>query len=59
MNRSVEIGNYANKLKYAKIIPTYKNDDKEEPGNYRPISLLSNNKIYEKLMYNRIVSVVY
>ena len=57
MNRSIEIGKYPNKLKYAKIIPIYKDDDKEEPANYRPISLLSNlNKIYEKLMYNRIVS---
>ena len=57
MNRSIEIGKYPNKLKYAKIIPIYKDDDKEEPGNYRPISLLSNvNKIYEKLMYNRIIS---
>ena len=57
MNRSIEIGKYPNKLKYAKIIPIYKDDDKEEPGNYRPISLLSNvNEIYEKLMYNRIIS---
>ena len=57
MNRSIEIGKYPSKLKYAKIVPIYKNDDDENPGNYRPISLLSNiNKIYEKLMYNRIAS---
>jgi hypothetical protein len=57
MNRSIEIGKYPSKLKYAKIVPIYENDDDEDPGNYRPISLLSNiNKIYEKLMYNRIAS---
>ena len=57
MNRSIEIGKYPSKLKYAKIVPIYKNNDDEDPGNYRPISLLSNiNKIYEKLMYNRIAS---
>jgi hypothetical protein len=57
MNRSIEIGKYPSKLKYAKIVPIYKNDDDEDPGNYRPISLLSNiNKIYGKLMYCRIAS---
>jgi hypothetical protein len=57
MNRSIEIGKYPSKLKYAKIVPIYKNDDDENPGNYRPISLLSNiNKIYEKLTYNKIAS---
>ena len=56
INRSIEIEKYPNKLRYAKIILIYKDDDKEEPGNYRPNSLLSNvNKIYKKLMYNRIV----
>ena len=33
----------------------YKNDDETEPGNYRPISLLSIfNRIFEKLMYHRL-----
>jgi hypothetical protein len=60
MNRSIEIGKYPSKLKYAKIVPiAYINMtmNKNDDGNYRPISLLSNiNKIYEKLMYNRIAS---
>ena len=35
----------------------YKNDDETEPGNYRPISLLSIfNRIFEKLMYHRLKS---
>ena len=35
----------------------YKTDDENEPGNYRPISLLSIfNSIFEKLMYHRLKS---
>jgi hypothetical protein len=55
MNVSIETGMYPSQLKHAKIVPIFKSDDKEEPGNYRPISLLSNlNRIFEKLMYNRL-----
>ena len=55
MNVSIETGMYPSQLKPAKIVPIFKSDDKEEPGNYRPISLLSNlNRIFEKLMYNRL-----
>jgi hypothetical protein len=36
-------------------VEIFKCNDKEEPGNYRPISLLSNlNRIFEKRMYNRL-----
>ena len=55
MNISVETGMYPSQLKHAKIMPIFKCDDKEEVGNYRPISLLSNlNRIFEKLVYNRL-----
>ena len=55
MNASIETGMYPSQLKHAQIVPIFKSDDKEEPGNYRPISLLSNlNRIFEKLMYNRL-----
>jgi hypothetical protein len=47
MNVSIETGMYPSQLKPAKIVPIFKSDDKEEPGNYRPISLLSNlNRIF-------------
>jgi hypothetical protein len=57
LNLSILSGIYASKLKHAKIIPIFKSDDETEPGNYRPISLLSNfNRIFEKLVYKRIKS---
>ena len=56
-NMSVQKGIFPSKLKEAKVIPVYKSDDETEPGNYRPISLLSVfNRIFEKLMYHRLNS---
>ena len=55
MNLSIQKGIYPSKLKHAKIVPLYKDGDELDPGNYRPISLLSDiNRIFEKLVYNRI-----
>ena len=52
MNLSVLNGVFPSRLKRAKIIPIYKDNDVFEPKNYRPISLLSNfSKIFEKLTY--------
>ena len=54
---SVQKGVFPSKLKEAKVIPVYKSDDETEPGNYRPISLLSVfNQLFEKLMYHRLKS---
>ena len=41
INNSVQRGIFPSKLKHAKIIPIFKDGDEGEPGNYRPISLLS------------------
>ena len=42
------------------MIPIYKGDDATNPGNYRPISLLSVfDKLLEKLMYNRLDSFLH
>ena len=55
MNLSIQNGVFPSKLKHAKVIPVYKDDDETDPGNYRPISLLSNfSKIFEKFMYKRL-----
>ena len=57
MNRSIESGIYPSKLKLAKVVPVFKSEDEVDPNNYRPISLLSIfNRIFEKLMYNRLKS---
>ena len=54
-NRSFTTGIVPNKLKTAKVIPLYKNENPELFANYRPISILpSISKILERLMYNRM-----
>ena len=53
----MSLGKYPDRMKLAKVIPIYKNEDDTEPGNYRPISLLSvYNRIFEKIMYNRVTA---
>ena len=55
-NRSFTTGIVPNKLKIAKVIPIYKNENPELFANYRPNSILpSISKILERLMYNSIV----
>jgi hypothetical protein len=55
INLSIQTGVFPSKLKHAKVVPIYKTDDETDPGNYRPISLLSNfNQLFEKLMYKRL-----
>ena len=57
LNKSIEHGIYPTKLKLAKVIPIYKNDDPSDPPNYRPISPLSVfNSIFEKMMNYRLKS---
>ena len=49
MNLSIQKGiYYPLKLKHAKVVPVYKDGDELDPGNYRPISSLSDiNKIFK------------
>lgn len=54
-NVSMNTGIYPDELKIAKCIPIYKKGKKDDPSNYRPISVLSSiNKIYEKLIHQRL-----
>ena len=57
INQSYYESKYPDSLKLAKVIPIFKSGSKKLPGNYRPISILSNlNKIIEKVIYNRLYS---
>jgi len=54
-NLSFSAGLVPESLKLAKVIPVFKKGDQTEPGNYRPISLLTIiDKILEKLMCTRL-----
>jgi len=55
-NLSLENGVVPDKLKIAKVIPIHKKGAKDQLNNYRPVSVLTCiSKIYERLVYNRIV----
>ena len=44
-------------LKFASVIPLYKNDDSMLFNNYRPVSVLCvMSKIFETIMYNRVTT---
>ena len=58
-NKSFEHGVFPSKLKICKIIPIYKNGDKQLFTNYRPVSLLPQfSKIVEKLFNKRLMDFV-
>ena len=56
-NLSFQTGKFINVLKQVKVVPVFKNKGSPfEPGNYRPISLLSNVvKVFEKLVHKRMI----
>jgi len=57
VNKSFAEGNVPNLLKIAKVCPIYKAGEATKISNYRPISVLpSFSKIFEKLVYNRLIS---
>ena len=59
INSSFECGIFPNELKLAKVIPIFKNGDKQDISNYRPISILSFfSKIFEKTMYNHLINFI-
>lgn len=57
INQSFAEGIFPSRFKLSKIIPVYKNGDKSNIENYRPISLLSEiGKVFEKCFYTRLIA---
>ena len=49
INKSITSGSFPNQLKQAKVYPIFKNGSKDDPSNYRPISILPTiSKKFEK-----------
>ena len=56
-NFCIEKGYYPDQLKIAKVVPLYKNGNKTDVGNYRPISILSPiNKVFETLLHETLIA---
>ena len=59
INNSLKTGIVPDNCKIAKIVPLFKSGDKKLFNNYRPISILPCiSKIYEKVVYNRLLAYV-
>lgn len=55
VNNNLEHGIFPESLKSAKITPIHKTGNKQDPGNYRPISVLpAVSKIFEKVIHRRL-----
>ena len=53
-NKSIQEGVFPDIMKLADVVPLYKSKAREEPTNYRPISLLLTlSKLLEKIIYKR------
>ena len=54
-NTSLERGCFPNQLKSAEVTPVFKEEDKLNKENYRPVSVLSHaSKIFERIVFNQM-----
>ena len=55
INQSLDTGVFPTKLKIAKVIPIFKNDDDTKFSNYRPISTLPTiSKVFERVIFEQL-----
>ena len=56
-NQCMTLSCFPDEWKTAKVVPLYKNGQRNIPGNYRPISILpAISKIMERILYNQLYS---
>ena len=54
-NQAITLSLFPNEWKTARVIPLYKNDQRNVAGNYRPISVLpAISKIMERILYDQL-----
>ena len=57
INNSIRLGIFPDALKASYVMPVYKSNDKQDPNNYRPISILpSISKIFERHIANQLMT---
>ena len=57
LNQCMTLSCFPDEWKTAKVVPLYKNGQRNIPGNYRPISVLpAISKIMERILYNQLYS---
>ena len=55
INLSLHSSQILEDMKNARVVPLYKKQSKTEPGNYRPVSILSvTSKILKRIVYNQL-----
>ncbi len=55
INDCIVLGDFPNKLKEAAVLPLHKKGQREDPNNYRPISILNTiSKIFERHVANQL-----
>jgi hypothetical protein len=54
-NQAITLSSFPDEWKIAKVVPLYKNGQRNIPGNYRPISVLpAISKIMERILYDQL-----
>ena len=56
-NQAITLSSFPDEWKIARVIPLYKNGQRNIPGNYRPISVLpAISKVMERILYDQLYS---